>query len=293
MATEAGLRKRHSKINVVGVHFEMRWRARQVQKRLPHVVVSSGARPKWMQTELYNKWIAFKTGRSKTRANLAANPNRKWPDGRMGSAHQIQEPDGYKVGAFPNEVGWAYAFDFGFEPRSKGTAAAKRELEQVCGEEGLVRNVPSEWWHFVPEEAAGARRQVRKLEALTGRGDRSDRALQVQKMLAKIEIGNKPFYEGALDGDYGPKTTSAVARFQKSQKRPVNGDWCVDDNQVAAELLRKLSASKTVDRPGGGVKSDGRVGGRRRQLMAQEIGTARAALDKLERLASPNPPKST
>jgi len=103
-----------------------------------HLVLVSGARPRSEQVYLYGRYLAGL-------GNLAANPDRRIGTfGGVtfrGSWHMVQ-------GAVaPEPRGWAYAVDLNY---SSLPWPVRQVLEQVAGEHGLQRTVPSESWHYQP-----------------------------------------------------------------------------------------------------------------------------------------------
>ena len=92
------------------------------------VKVSSGVRTYAQQKDLYRR---YKAG---TFPNLVANPDRVFGGGFQGSWH-MQQPK-HPEGAY------GFAVDF----RNVG-GIPTAHINSVAAEYGLVRTVPSEWWH--------------------------------------------------------------------------------------------------------------------------------------------------
>ncbi|MBT8213339.1 MAG: hypothetical protein KJN71_09350 [Acidimicrobiia bacterium] len=141
-----GLPTNGSHVNVADLHPELRDRLRvwSLDSDLPWKI-RSGARTFSHQLSLYRNWVA--DGRPSHRP--VANPSYRWPDGRMGSGHQIQPAGGYRHGNLPNDRPWAYAVDLMWRSGSP-TAQEKAQLQAEGLLYGLDANVPGEWWHFTP-----------------------------------------------------------------------------------------------------------------------------------------------
>ncbi len=288
---EFGIPKKSAAVNLGRLHPEIRYRVRVALATdgLEQARSSSGARPEVNQIEYRRRYIAWRnyqngTGPKVPWAPLAADPNRVWPDGRRGSAHMVQKAGGYKVGNFPNEVGWAYAIDIGFW--GNPSLADKKLLETVLRRHGMVRNVPSEWWHFVPIEAVPPYKARYPMSALTGFGDRSQRAVEYQNLLARVTIGGKPFYTGKIDGAFGKISRDAAERFQMAHGLAVNGDWSIDDRAKGLAVLKSQSSPSKPRIPAATKKPAGKPKTKRAKIR-DEIKTARASLDRLEALVLP------
>ena len=106
------------------------------------VVVSSGVRTYAQQKELYRR---YKAG---TFPNLVANPDRVFGGGFQGSWHMQQ----------PNHPEGSYGFAVDFRIIGNVSTAT---VNQVAKEYGLVRTVPSEWWHH---QAYGYRYDTKKYD---------------------------------------------------------------------------------------------------------------------------------
>ena len=198
-----GVQVKRVGVNMIDVHPEIRARLRAgfADLRLQgRVRVSSGARTYDQQRGLYALYRAGK-------GNLAADPARRWGNGRVGSAHQVQPAGGYSVAGLDNSDPWAYAVDVGFYG-TVNTAA----LATVLGEHGLYPNVKGEWWHFVP-------RPNHRIYAICGRGSTGQAVKEVQQILRGAD------YDVTVDGLYGPGTQAAVEQFQTDHGLTVHGDW--------------------------------------------------------------------
>ena len=106
------------------------------------VVVSSGVRTYAQQKDLYRR---YKAG---TFPNLVANPDRKFGGGFQGSWHMQQ----------PNHPEGAYGFAVDFRIIGSITTGT---INKVAKEYGLVKTVPSEWWHH---QAYGYRHDTKKYD---------------------------------------------------------------------------------------------------------------------------------
>jgi hypothetical protein len=187
------------------------------------VKVVSGARTIAQQRALYAKYKAGK-------GNLAANPDRV-RGGWRGSAHMCQQGfDGY-----------AYAVDFRITGRGLSTA----RLNEIAATFGVVKTVPSEWWHHSPIQlrnnklvwfpyTAGKEKPykavvkseleqiaefVTALQASILR--RGDRGLFVDALQRQLERHGFPV--GKPDGVFGRKTDRAVRAFQQDAGLAVDG----------------------------------------------------------------------
>lgn len=143
---QLGLPTNGSHVNVADLHPELRERLKRLiaASSLP-IQVRSGARTFSHQYALYTQWVA--DGRPADRP--VANPSYRWPDGRMGSAHQIQPAGGYKHGNLSNDLPWAYAVDLMWKS-GYPTFLQQSQLRSEAAMHGLIANVPGEWWHYTP-----------------------------------------------------------------------------------------------------------------------------------------------
>lgn len=108
------------------------------------------------------------------------------------------------------------------------------------------------------------------------RGAQGDSVTRIQKRLE--ELG---FYEGRLDGDYGPKTEAAVRGFQQAQDLTVDG--IVGERTWHALFAASTREPASYDRPGlvlkrrGSTASDGQVRDLQRDL--RSLGYLRKGID--------------
>ena len=201
------------------------------------VVVSSGCRTYANQKELYRK---YKAG---TFPNVVANPDRRHgPGGKFqGSFHMTQPnaPEGLR--------GYAFAVDF----RIVGKISTG-QVNKIAAEYGLVKTVPSEWWHHQAYGHTGGGKygwykptsttykdnaKLKKAATieppaqppassmpLVKRGSRGAHVKLLQTKLSELgfRVSKNPKYSG-IDGIAGSMTIAALKRFQKSRKITVDG----------------------------------------------------------------------
>ena len=201
------------------------------------VKVSSGVRTYSQQKELYRRYKAG-TG------NLAANPDRVFGGGFQGSWH-MQQPK-HPEGAY------GFAVDF----RNVG-GLSTTFINQVASDYGLVKTVPSEWWHH---QAYGYRSDTKKYgwydaPAMSEDKEKSTNLLAVTEQMeapAKIQkafaivlrkgskgegvellqtllsgkgyaLSRYPARNTGIDGHFGGYTNRAVRAFQKAEGLVVDG----------------------------------------------------------------------
>tara|TARA_R110000823_G_scaffold95816_5_gene208889 strand:- start:626 stop:1450 length:825 start_codon:yes stop_codon:yes gene_type:complete len=201
------------------------------------IVVSSGCRTYSSQKELFRK---YKAG---TFPNVVADPDRKHgPGGKFqGSFHMAMPnaPEGLR--------GYAYAVDF----RIVGKISTS-QVNKIAAEFGLVRTVPSEWWHHQAYGNLGGGKygwykptsttykddaKLKKAATieppaqppassmpLVKRGSRGAHVKVLQTKLSKLgfRVSKNPKYSG-IDGIAGSMTIAALKRFQKSRSLTVDG----------------------------------------------------------------------
>ncbi len=201
------------------------------------VVVSSGCRTYANQKELYRK---YKAG---TFPNVVANPDRRHgPGGKFqGSFHMTQPnaPEGLR--------GYAFAVDF----RIVGKISTG-QVNKIAAEYGLVKTVPSEWWHHQAYGHTGGGKygwykptsttykdnaKLKKAATieppaqppassmpLVKRGSRGAHVKLLQTKLSELgfRVSKNPKYSG-IDGIAGSMTIAALKRFQKSRSLTVDG----------------------------------------------------------------------
>ena len=202
------------------------------------VVVSSGVRTYAQQKELYRR---YKAG---TFPNLVANPDRKFGGGFQGSWHMQQ----------PNHPEGSYGFAVDFRIIGNVSTAT---VNQVAKNYGLVRTVPSEWWHH---QSYGYRSDTKKYdwypapainkedEVATNtifkaeknaiipnfelamkhtlrRGKRGKAVELLQALLASkgYRLSSNPTLKTGIDGHFGGYTLRAVKQFQKKAGLVVDG----------------------------------------------------------------------
>ena len=123
---------KHVNIELLHPEFKRRLEAFFRDSRIRNKVkVVSGVRTYAQQKYLYD---GYKSGRAGF--NLAANPDRITSSGFQGSYHMQQK-------AFDN---WGYAVDF----RIVGRGLSTSQVNSIAKEYGIVKTVPSEWWHHQP-----------------------------------------------------------------------------------------------------------------------------------------------
>lgn len=226
-------------VDLAHLHPELRRRIEKTinDPRIKNIVtIVSGARTYAQQKRLYDLYL-------QGRGNLAANPDSHGINGRVGSKHQVQKD------------GWAYAVDFGLKVH---TLANERLVEHVANEHGLVRTVPSEWWHF-EIMAPGGRAHIygTKVYGWGGKGktptlghlenqviERGDHGSEVE-MIQLILIGAGLLAKGSDDGDFGRKTEAAVKKFQVNlgfRGRDVDGRWGPATSRRTDALLTWIAA---------------------------------------------------
>ena len=202
-------------------HPELRRRVDATLGGARFAVLVSSSRTFAQQAALFKK---FKEGRG----NLAADPNRfNKLTGRRGSNHQVQD-DGH-----------SYAVDI-----SVKLVPDRKRLESIANGNGLVRTVPSEYWHFELMASNGrAHRfgdQVERFELGAGfdafvgelnRGDIGPEVEHLQLLLIRAEV----LAVGEDDGTYGERTEQAVRRLQELLGLPATGRWDVQTEDAATE----------------------------------------------------------
>ena len=224
-----------SHVNITGLHprFRQRLEAFFADPRIKgKVAVVSGTRTYAQQKRLYDGWVAKRPG-----YNLAANPDRKSArTGFQGSYHMSQP-------AFGN---WGYAVDFRIVGR-----ISTGEVNKIAAEYGIVKTVPSEWWHHCPCRVSGgkmewfpvkgkepAHAQNTKNE-LTGLAKLIDDCTKtvvrlgdtgiVVKVLQQFlvsnghKLTNRTKERSGIDGQFGKRTLKAVKKFQRDEGLGADG----------------------------------------------------------------------
>ena len=202
------------------------------------VVVSSGCRTYANQKELYRK---YKAG---TFPNVVADPDRKHgPGGKFQGSFHMTQPNAPEAQGLK---GWAYAVDF----RIVGKISTG-QVNSISAEFGLVKTVPSEWWHHQAYGNLGGKYGWYKPTSTTYKDDaklkkaatiepptqpsassmplvkRGSRGAHVKVLQTKLSelgfrVSKNPKYSG-IDGIAGSMTIAALKRFQKSRKITVDG----------------------------------------------------------------------
>jgi len=227
---------RHVNINDLHPRFRARLEAFfQHPEIAGKLKVVSGARTVAQQRALWQKWKAG-------RGNLAANPDRVRSGGWRGSQHMCQ----------PAFEGYAYAVDF----RITGRGLTTNRVNEIAATFGIVKTVPSEWWHHSPIQlrngkltwfpyTAGKEKPYKAVvkseleqiaefvaacrETVLRRGDRG---VFVDALQGQLE--RHGFSPGKRDGIFGRATTKAVKAFQRDAHLTVDG---VVGQATWAELL--------------------------------------------------------
>ncbi len=167
--------------------------------------VVSSARTYAQQKALFEAWKAG-------HGNLAADPDRLNPvTGRRGSNHQVQND------------GRSYAVDISVSPK---TAENKARLERIANGNGLIRTVPSEYWHF---EMMGTDGRAHRFGDPIGqwagrvlcRGAQGSQVEHIQILLAEQGL----LSEDDIVGAFGSKTEQAVRSWQARLGAPQTGCW--------------------------------------------------------------------
>jgi hypothetical protein len=181
----------------------------------------SSSRTFAQQAALFKK---YKEGRG----NLAADPNRiNKLTGRRGSNHQVQD-DGH-----------SYAVDI-----SVRTVPNRKRLEAIANSKGLVRTVPSEYWHFELMASNGRAHRFGDhvehfelgagFDAFRGELDAGDAGPEVehlQLLLIRAEV----LAFGEDDGVFGNRTVAAVKLLQQRLGIPETGRWDEVTEDAATE----------------------------------------------------------
>lgn len=226
-----------NRVNVKDLHpkFKARLEAFFADPRIRgNVSVVSGVRTYQQQKYLYDGYKSRKPG-----FNLAANPDRVTSAGFQGSYHMSQ----------PKFDGYGYAVDFRII--RKGSISTT-QVNKIAAEYGIVKTVPSEWWHHSPcrvsggkmewfpvkgdikvpkaasvkSEQAGALEFIAAcLQTVVRKGDKGPVVEFLQKMLDKngYKLTSSPRKNSGVDGDFGPKTLRAVKQFQRDEGLAVDG----------------------------------------------------------------------
>ncbi len=200
------------------------------------VKVSSGVRTYSQQKDLYRK---YKNGTG----NLAANPDRKFGGGFQGSWHMQQ----------PHHPEGAYGFAVDF--RNVG-GLPTGTINKIAAEYGLVKTVPSEWWHHqaygyrsdtktydwydaplmdstVEATATTEAKTFQKsafqvlaeaMKTTLRKGDRGDEVELLQSRLASkgYRLSKYPSRNTGIDGHFGGYTAKALKAFQKKNSLTVD-----------------------------------------------------------------------
>jgi len=226
-----------SRVNIKDLHpkFKARLEAFFADPRIKgKVSVVSGVRTYQQQKYLYDGYKSRKPG-----FNLAANPDRVTSAGFQGSYHMSQ----------PKFDGYGYAVDFRI---IKKGAISTTQVNKIAAEYGIVKTVPSEWWHHSPcrvsggkmewfpvkgdikvPKAASVKSEQAKafefiaacLETVVRKGDKGPVVEFLQKMLDKngYKLTSRPRKNSGVDGDFGPKTLRAVKQFQRDEGLATDG----------------------------------------------------------------------
>jgi hypothetical protein len=226
-----------NRVNVKDLHpkFKARLEAFFADPRINgNVSVVSGVRTYQQQKYLYDGYKSRKPG-----FNLAANPDRVTSAGFQGSYHMSQ----------PKFDGYGYAVDFRII--RKGSISTT-QVNKIAAEYGIVKTVPSEWWHHSPcrvsggkmewfpvkgdikvpkaasvkSEQAGALEFIAAcLQTVVRKGDKGPVVEFLQKILDKngYKLTSSPRKNSGVDGDFGPKTLRAVKQFQRDEGLAVDG----------------------------------------------------------------------
>jgi len=232
VVTSSGLRLQNAGVNILAVHPELRHVTRMAfaqMRGIPTLVVTSGARSHKQQTALY---AAYRAGRGP----LAANPNFVGATGRVGSAHQVQKPGGYKHGRLDNTAPFAYAIDISPKDNPRSWDKLRSVMEAAGGNANLWHL--GEPWHYVMDLSWVP-------QVVTGHGMAGTTTQSVQRRF--VQAGTKL----KIDGQHGPATTIAVKRWQRKIGRKgmwVNGDWTRDDHALFIDHVEALRASADVAR---------------------------------------------
>ena len=228
----------NSGVNVDLLHPEMKDRLRKffADPRIKgKVAVVSGVRTLAQQRYLYNGYKAGKRG-----FNLAANPDRKFGGGFQGSWHMQQPALGH----------YGYAVDF----RIVGKGISTTQVNAIAKEYGIVKTVPSEWWHHQcyghlgggkygwypvqgqkkkpadPKKTKQDFKTIGQVIAHMGEGLKT-RPLKLRypymrgqevKVLQQ-RLGAAGVYRYAVDGIFGRQTRKCVKAFQKRRNLTVDG----------------------------------------------------------------------
>lgn len=231
--SEFGILKNREGNNLRSLHVELRERVRRLfalaeSTGLGELMVYSAARTHAHQTQLYKAYLA--RGRKHP---VVANPDRKNSrTGRVGSAHMVQPS--YKHGNLPNRRPAAFAVDIQWRDRRRPSSAERDKLKELAASVGLVATVSTEWWHFEPALNFEVFSQM-------GFGWNGDDVRGLQQFLNnKLDAGLFP------DGDYGPKTYAAVARYQKLVGHTVSGDWTRGDHYdlIAPQVTKPKTSTQ-------------------------------------------------
>ena len=222
---------KHVNIELLHPEFKRRLEAFFRDSRIRNKVkVVSGVRTYAQQKYLYD---GYKSGRAGF--NLAANPDRITSSGFQGSYHMQQK-------AFDN---WGYAVDF----RIVGRGLSTSQVNSIAKEYGIVKTVPSEWWHHQPckvvkgkiqwfdapalkgtkakktakQDVKGIAAAFAEIEALVTshplkKGSKGAAVKGVQQLLAA-----KRLYRYKIDSDFGKLTRKAVVESQKRRLLYVDG----------------------------------------------------------------------
>jgi hypothetical protein len=226
-----------SRVNVKDLHpkFKARLEAFFADPRIKgKVSVVSGVRTYQQQKYLYDGYKSRKPG-----FNLAANPDRVTSAGFQGSYHMSQ----------PKFDGYGYAVDFRIV--KKGSISTT-QVNKIAAEYGIVKTVPSEWWHHSPCRVSGGKMEwfpvksgvktpkpvsvkseqakvfefiAACLETVVRKGDKGPVVEFLQKMLDKngYKLTSRPRKNSGVDGDFGPKTLRAVKQFQRDEGLAADG----------------------------------------------------------------------
>jgi hypothetical protein len=202
------------------------------------VKVSSGVRTYSQQSELYRR---YKAG---TFPNLVANPDRVFGGGFQGSWHMQQ----------PNHPEGSYGFAVDF--RNIG-GLPTGTINKIAADFGLVRTVPSEWWHH---QSYGYRSDTKKygwypapainksdeihvnkvvkatkknifgklaeaMETTLRKNSKGDAVELLQSRLTfkGYRLSKYPARNTGIDGHFGGYTLRAVKQFQKKSGLVADG----------------------------------------------------------------------
>lgn len=146
--------------------------------------VIAAYRPLWKQQYLYNGWIRHLRG-----FNLAAFPG-------------------------TSNHGWGLAIDLA----SGWDRWAVDQIGRAYGWSKSWSDAQSEWWHITYRHGVWHGHAPTPASSVLREGMRNERVRELQRRLYALG-----FHSVARDGHFGPKTLSAVKRFQRAHHLTVDG----------------------------------------------------------------------